>query len=111
MRNPESTKYRIETSPGGDRVLVARFTGGPIEGYAVISAIVSTEAALMEDLEWSAEASVFVDGMEFVMSTPFELSLEQAKDRADAFLRRYGLFSQGDRAQPQSSSESTHVDR
>lgn len=95
MQEVSLTGYRAELTADGFKALVRRRGIADGDLVVLLSAEVGTRIdADPQDHVWSAEGSLSRSGSETVMSTPCDLTLDEAIAKAEAFLVR---FDSGDR--------------
>lgn len=96
MRDATISGFKPERTADGFKALVSR--GAATDGRVFVS--VSADVATRIDADpsdhiWSAEGSLRRDGSETVMSTPCDLTLDEAAEKAVAFLRRFVSDTKG----------------
>jgi hypothetical protein len=90
MREASLSGYSAENLAGGFKALVQRRGVASGDLVVLVSADVGTRIdADPRDQVWSAEGSVSRSGSETVMSTPCDLTLDEAVAKAEAFLKRF----------------------
>jgi hypothetical protein len=95
MQEASLSGYKAEWTAEGFKALVRRRGVAAGDLVVLVSADVGTSIdADPQEHVWSAEGSLSRSGSETVMSTPCDLTLDEAVAKAEAFLAR---FEAGDR--------------